>query len=264
MEVSDAESYYFVGKDNIPFHTVIWPAMLMGYGGLNLPTDVPANQYITFKGRRRRSPMGSAGRSGGTPSASSPMPCVTRSPRCSPSKRHRPERRRHDSEDQRRAGGHLGQPRQSGPLVERSDFDGKVPEPGQLTPPTRRWSHRSTRCWRPWPATSRPSSYGFAGGHGRRLGGERLPQLRRAWHVVKEDPERAGTILWTAIQAISGIRVALTPYLPWTSGRLGEMLGIGPKCERMGTTRRGRRHRVGDGHDALHQIGRRRPRLNSP
>ena len=47
-----AESYYFVGKDNIPFHTVIWPAMLMGYGGLNLPTDVPANQYITFKGEK--------------------------------------------------------------------------------------------------------------------------------------------------------------------------------------------------------------------
>ena len=48
----EAESYYIVGKDNIPFHTVIWPAMLMGHGGLNLPTDVPANQYITFKGQK--------------------------------------------------------------------------------------------------------------------------------------------------------------------------------------------------------------------
>ncbi|MBE9501054.1 MAG: methionine--tRNA ligase, partial [Chloroflexi bacterium] len=36
----DAKSYYFIGKDNIPFHTIIWPAMLMGYGGLNLPYDV--------------------------------------------------------------------------------------------------------------------------------------------------------------------------------------------------------------------------------
>ena len=57
-EVSDAESYYFVGKDNIPFHTVIWPAMLMGYGGLNLPTDVPANQYITFKGQKASKSQG--------------------------------------------------------------------------------------------------------------------------------------------------------------------------------------------------------------
>jgi len=31
---------YFIGKDNIPFHTIIWPVMLMGYGGLNLPYDV--------------------------------------------------------------------------------------------------------------------------------------------------------------------------------------------------------------------------------
>ena len=44
-EESDAETYYFQGKDNIPFHTLIWPAMLMGYGGLNLPTDVAANEY---------------------------------------------------------------------------------------------------------------------------------------------------------------------------------------------------------------------------
>jgi methionyl-tRNA synthetase len=43
-------SYYFLGKDNIPFHTIIWPAMLMGYGGLNLPYDVPANEFLTFKG----------------------------------------------------------------------------------------------------------------------------------------------------------------------------------------------------------------------
>ena len=46
----DAESYYFVGKDNISFHAVIWPAMLIGYGEHNLPTNVPANQYVTFKG----------------------------------------------------------------------------------------------------------------------------------------------------------------------------------------------------------------------
>ena len=30
----DARTYYFIGKDNIVFHSIIWPAMLMGYGGL--------------------------------------------------------------------------------------------------------------------------------------------------------------------------------------------------------------------------------------
>lgn len=47
-----AKAYYFLAKDNIIFHTVIWPAMLMGYGDLNLPYDVPANEYLTFEGRQ--------------------------------------------------------------------------------------------------------------------------------------------------------------------------------------------------------------------
>ncbi len=48
----DSKSYYFIGKDNIPFHTLIWPAMLMGYGGLKLPYDVPANEFLTIEGKR--------------------------------------------------------------------------------------------------------------------------------------------------------------------------------------------------------------------
>ncbi|MGI5837135.1 MAG: methionine--tRNA ligase [Chloroflexota bacterium] len=46
------KAYYFVGKDNIPFHSIIWPAMLMGYGGLNMPYDVPANEYLNLEGRQ--------------------------------------------------------------------------------------------------------------------------------------------------------------------------------------------------------------------
>jgi len=51
-EDKEAKSYYFIGKDNIPFHTIIWPAMLMGYGGLNLPYDVPANEFLTIEGKK--------------------------------------------------------------------------------------------------------------------------------------------------------------------------------------------------------------------
>jgi len=50
--MGDARSYYFIGKDNIPFHTIIWPAMLMGYGGLILPTNVPANEFLTIEGKK--------------------------------------------------------------------------------------------------------------------------------------------------------------------------------------------------------------------
>ncbi|MGC9334231.1 MAG: methionine--tRNA ligase, partial [Anaerolineae bacterium] len=57
----EARTYYFIGKDNIPFHTVIWPAELLAIGrlycdecetDLNLPYDVPANEYLNFKGTK--------------------------------------------------------------------------------------------------------------------------------------------------------------------------------------------------------------------
>ena len=69
----DARHYYFIGKDNIPFHTQIWPGMIMGYNDesgerdaplpglsetakglatarLHLPYDVPANEYLNLGG----------------------------------------------------------------------------------------------------------------------------------------------------------------------------------------------------------------------
>ena len=48
----DTKSYYFIGKDNIPFHTIIWPAMLMAYGDLNLPYDVPATEFLSLEDRK--------------------------------------------------------------------------------------------------------------------------------------------------------------------------------------------------------------------
>ncbi|MGH2496643.1 MAG: methionine--tRNA ligase [Ktedonobacteraceae bacterium] len=52
------KSYYFIGKDNIPFHAIIWPAMLMGYGNRNLPYDVPANEFMTMSGQKASSSRG--------------------------------------------------------------------------------------------------------------------------------------------------------------------------------------------------------------
>ncbi|HUI01567.1 MAG TPA: methionine--tRNA ligase [Nitrososphaerales archaeon] len=45
-----ARIYNFLGKDNIPFHTIFWPGMLMAYGGLNLPYDVVGLQYCNYEG----------------------------------------------------------------------------------------------------------------------------------------------------------------------------------------------------------------------
>ncbi len=61
----DARAYYFIGKDNIPFHAIIWPAQLMGSGKtfdqlmgqdeceeLVLPTDVPSNEFMNLEGKK--------------------------------------------------------------------------------------------------------------------------------------------------------------------------------------------------------------------
>jgi methionyl-tRNA synthetase len=61
----DAEAYYFMGKDNITFHSEIWPAILLGYAGrgakggepgpygeLTLPSEVVSSEYLTMEGRK--------------------------------------------------------------------------------------------------------------------------------------------------------------------------------------------------------------------
>ncbi|MGN6330168.1 MAG: methionine--tRNA ligase [Motilibacteraceae bacterium] len=61
----EAASYYFMGKDNIVFHSVIWPALLLGYDGLGarggepgslgrleLPTEVVSSEFLTMEGRK--------------------------------------------------------------------------------------------------------------------------------------------------------------------------------------------------------------------
>jgi methionyl-tRNA synthetase len=225
-----AESYYFVGKDNIPFHTVIWPAMLMGYGGLNLPTDVPANQYVTFASEKASASRG-VGKSMGW-YAERLEPDALRYAIAAVL----PEQNDTDLSDEdiiRRINEELVAT--WGNLVNRvlslseRNFEGKVPDPGQLTPTDEAL------------IASVDKALGTAAGHieavelraGLRAAMDAAAEVNaylnseEPWKALKTDPDRAAAILWTAIQAISGIRVGLTPYLPYSSARLGEVLGIG-------------------------------------
>jgi len=67
----EALSYYFMGKDNITFHSQIWPAELLAYAGrgakggepgtfgeLNLPTEVVSSEYLTMEGKQFSSSRG--------------------------------------------------------------------------------------------------------------------------------------------------------------------------------------------------------------
>jgi methionyl-tRNA synthetase len=50
---------HFIGKDNIPFHAVIWPAILMAYGeGINLPWQISSNEHLTLEGKKMSTSKG--------------------------------------------------------------------------------------------------------------------------------------------------------------------------------------------------------------
>lgn len=48
----DARIVHFIGKDNIVFHCIIFPAMLMAHGKYNLPENVPANEFLNLEGKK--------------------------------------------------------------------------------------------------------------------------------------------------------------------------------------------------------------------
>ena len=50
---ADTRSYYVHGKDNIPFHTIILPSLLLAHGGdIRLPDDIISSEYLTLEGKR--------------------------------------------------------------------------------------------------------------------------------------------------------------------------------------------------------------------
>jgi len=230
----EAESYYIVGKDNIPFHTVIWPAMLMGHGELNLPTDVPANQYITFKGQKASKSKGVGNSIAWYTERLQPDALRFAVSSILPEQH---DTDLSDDEIVRRVNEELVAT--WGNLVNRvlsmsvNNFDGTVPEPGELTKADQAILDLG------------PSTLDRVADHIEKI--ELRAGLRSAldaaaqvnaylnatepWRVLKEDTVRGGTILWTALQAISSIRVALTPYLPFSSREIGVLLGLDPQVD---------------------------------
>jgi len=227
-EDPDAESYYFIGKDNIPFHAVIWPAMLMGYGGLNLPTDVPANQYVTFRQEKASSSRG-VGRSIGW-YADRIQPDALRYALGSVL----PEQNDTDFSDAE--------------LIRRVN-DELVATWGNLV-------HRVLSMAHSWYGGRTPEGQSPAADDvallakvdaGLAQTGKMLEKvelragLRQAmegaqavniylnaqapWLLRREDPRRAETVLHTALSAINGLKTAFAPYLAFSSERLHTMLG---------------------------------------
>lgn len=227
-EDPDAEAYYFVGKDNIPFHAIYWPALLMGYGGLNLPTDVPANQYITFGGAKASKSRG-VGRPLGwylehfEPDALR-YALAQSLPESNDSDISDDEIARRVNDELVATWGNL-----VNRVVSMTDryFGGVVPEPGLLTETDK--AAMQGRLNTLHDVSALLYDVKLRAGIARAMTGAQEANVYlndlAPWTTSKTDIARTGTTLWVALQMIAANAVALSAYLPSTSRLVLEALG---------------------------------------
>jgi methionyl-tRNA synthetase len=236
----DAESYYFMGKDNVTFHSVIWPSILLGYDGggahggtpgelgrLSLPTEIVSSEFLTMEGRKF--------------SSSRNVVIYVRDflSRYSPdSLRYYlsasgPENQDTDftwSEFVRRNNDELVAA--WGNLVNRSlSFTakniGEVPAAGQLVDADHdllRATHGAFATIGDFLERSRMKA---ALTETMRVVAEANKYLseQAPWKLRESDPERMRTILHVALQAVSDCNTLLSPFLPHSAQQVHTLLG---------------------------------------
>ncbi len=225
---SAVRSYYFIGKDNIPFHTIIWPAMLMGYGGLNLPYDVPANQYVNFSVGQKQS------KSKGTGTWVLDLldvyaPDVIRfyltqiMPETSDSEFREEELVRANNDVLIATWGNLANRVIS--MIHRN-FDGVVPEAPQLSPESLAIVNDAQAAF-----ARVGDEFGachFRAGLSAALdlaqAGNKYLDTRAPWKAVKEDAAHAAETMATALNVINALKVLLHPVIPFSTRQLHEDL----------------------------------------
>ncbi len=235
-EDPSSKSYYFIGKDNIVFHTIIWPAWLMAYGGLNLPYDVPANQYVNFGGAKASTSQGTAPF---LPAYIERYDADTLRyylgaimPESSDAEFSEDDLVRRNNEELVATWGNLVNRVMT--LVSRN-FEGRVPEPGVLKSSDEALLAKGDD-------SLVAVGEAIAACHFR-LGLQTAFRYARdvnayldqeaPWKAISAGrTEDAARALYTCLGAIEALKVALYPYLPFSSGDLQAMLGhslpIGP------------------------------------
>ena len=225
----DGRSYYFMGKDNIPFHTIIWPALLLGYGGLNLPYDVPANEYMNLEGFKL-----STSRNWAIwlpeyldrydPDALRYV-IAAGMPETSDSDFSWREYVRRNNDELVATYGNLVNRVLT--MVNRN-FDGVVPEPGEpdelsatlLDEARERFDRTTASLEAVRLRLALSTAMGLAQAANRYL------EQAAPWRSVREDRAKAGAALWTALAVIDCLKTLLYPFIPFSSERLHTMLGF--------------------------------------
>ncbi|MBA3374342.1 MAG: methionine--tRNA ligase [Actinobacteria bacterium] len=234
---SDARAYYFMGKDNIVFHSIIWPSILLGYGAdgplaagraLNLPYDVVASEYLTMEGRKFSSSRDVA---------IYVDDFLTR---------YDPDALRYyltaagpETHDTDFTWSHFVQRTNDelianwGNLVHRTLTTtfrtfGEVPTPEPLVDDDQSILASTQSAFAAVGAHIEAAQFRAALAGAMEASGAVNQYLTRhePWKLAKTDRGRSATVLFVALQCIADLRLLFAPFLPFSSQRLHEHLGF--------------------------------------
>ena len=222
---------HFIGKDNIVFHCIIFPAMLKAEGSFNLPDNVPANEFLNLEGDKISTSRNWAiwlhEYLDEMPGKEDVLRYVLTA--------NAPETKDNDftwRDYQARNNNELvaiyGNFVNRALVLTHKYFDGKVPPLGRLT----EIDEEMLREVAAIPAELDDQLEHF---HFRealktamqlaRIGNKYLADTE-PWKVIKSDPDRVATILHLALQLVGNLSIAFAPFTPFSTRRLLSMLQV--------------------------------------
>ena len=234
--------FYFMGKDNITFHSQIWPGELLGYAGkgakggevhelgeLNLPTEVVSSEFLTMSGSKFSSSKGVVIYVKDFLAEFGPDPLRYFIAVAGP------ENNDTDftwDEFVRRVNNELANG--WGNLVNRTvsmahkNF-GEVPEPGELIDADRAILDHASQSFDSAGHELGLAHFKAAITKVMHVVGEANAYIadQEPWKLAKDESqrERLATVLWTALQVVSDCNALLTPFIPHTAQKVHETLG---------------------------------------
>ena len=236
---NDCRSYYFMGKDNIAFHTVIWPAMLMGYGGLNLPYDVPANEYMNLDGLKFSTSRNWAIWLPDYLDRYAPDPLryvlSASMPETSDSEFSWREYVRANNDELVATYGNLVHRVLT--MTSRS-FDRVVPQPGDLDDLSQGLLGEARERFAETDESIAACRFrqGLRSAMALAQAANRYIDRKAPWHSLRSEPAEAATTLWVCLAVIDCLSRQMYPYLPFSSEKLHTMLGFGGSVADAGWT----------------------------
>jgi methionyl-tRNA synthetase len=226
-----------MGKDNITFHTVMWPSILLGYktGGelgagkapLELPDDIVASEYLTMEGKKFATSRGVGIYVSDFLSRYDPDPLryylVAAGPETHDSEFTWAEFVRRNNDELLANWGNLVN---RALTVAQRNFGG-IPEPGEPAAADQAVLDAVAGGFETVGAQIEAAHMRAALGEVMALASQvnQYVSEQKPWDLVKTDRDRAATVLYTALRAVNDLRTLFAPFLPFSSQRVHELLG---------------------------------------